>query len=324
LGRRLLPVTSLFALLLVAGCGLSQVQPKSSSNAPSTVPTQPPVATTAPAPTLVVQGGAVAATVNGHPISMTDFKRFLTLNQRLAALNQTPESASQLAQGAMSQVVQNELIREYAAAHGLKATASAVKKQVNADISQMQGRKAAQARLKQLGLTTADLHYLATVEVLTTLVERKLTPVGPSGPIAHVRHILISAGSNPGVKKSLTDAQAHALAVQLLDRIQHGANFAKLAKKYSTDTSSGANGGDLGTVYHLQMVPPFDQAAFHAPLHKAILVHSSFGYHIVEVLSRGTGPYPASTVQQIQQSALSTWLQQQRAHAKIHQIVKVK
>ena len=71
--RYLLPATAL--ALLLAGCGVQQVQPSTPAS-PTTAPiTQP---TVAPVPTLNVSGGSVAATIDGGDIPMSRFKAFLS------------------------------------------------------------------------------------------------------------------------------------------------------------------------------------------------------------------------------------------------------
>src|SRR5262249_48214476 len=61
-----------------------------------------------------------------------------------------------------------------------------------------------------------------------------------------VRHILVT-------KKALADS--------LYQQLKTGGNFAKLAKQYSKDPGSAANGGKL-TVSKGQTVPQFDKTAF--------------------------------------------------------------
>ena len=85
-----------------------------------------------------------------------------------------------------------------------------------------------------------------------------------------VRHILVQ-------KKALADT--------LYAQLKAGANFAKLAKRYSKDPGSASNGGKL-TVSKGQTVPEFDKTAF--SLKKGELsppIHTQYGYHIIEALS---------------------------------------
>lgn len=92
-----------------------------------------------------------------------------------------------------------------------------------------------------------------------------------------VRHILIAVNSKE------SDAAAKAKAQSILDQLHHGADFAKLAKQYSDDPGSKAQGGELGWIKHGTTVPPFDKVAFaQQPGQISDLVHTKFGYHIIQ------------------------------------------
>ena len=108
------------------------------------------------------------------------------------------------------------------------------------------------------------------------------------------RHILIafkgSRAAQPG-KKELTDAEAKAKAEEIRAKLVAGADFATTAKAESDDVGSGANGGDLGTFGHGQMVPEFDQASFSLkPGEISPVIRTEFGYHILQVQERTTTP----------------------------------
>ncbi|MCC6388956.1 MAG: peptidylprolyl isomerase [Bryobacterales bacterium] len=102
------------------------------------------------------------------------------------------------------------------------------------------------------------------------------------------RHILIRfQGSRVPLRantKDLTEAEALAKCQELQKRIAGGEDFAAVAKSDSDDTGSGANGGDLGSFSHGQMVPQFDQTVFSLPVGKiSDPVKTPFGYHLIQV-----------------------------------------
>jgi peptidyl-prolyl cis-trans isomerase C len=77
-----------------------------------------------------------------------------------------------------------------------------------------------------------------------------------------------------------TEEEANALKEQLAG----GADFAELAKAKSTDTGSGANGGDLGWFGLGMMVKPFEEAVVGAKVGEVTgPVQTDFGYHLVLV-----------------------------------------
>lgn len=65
-----------------------------------------------------------------------------------------------------------------------------------------------------------------------------------------------------------------------------GEDFEKLARINSQDPSAKQNGGDLGYFGVMQMVYPFEQAAFDTPVGKTSIVRSRFGWHLVKVLDK--------------------------------------
>ena len=104
-------------------------------------------------------------------------------------------------------------------------------------------------------------------------------------------------------------------AYQLL---QQGVDFATVAKRYSKDTGSGANGGDLGWFGKGAMVAEFETAAFSQKVGEiGKPVKSQFGYHIIQVLGREDRPLDASQYEQKKATEFSTWLTDTRAKADV-------
>lgn len=104
------------------------------------------------------------------------------------------------------------------------------------------------------------------------------------GLSVRARHILLrlAPDATPAQRDSLlTQAEA------LRQRAVSGADFAALAREYSQDPGSAAQGGDLGFFSRGQMVGPFEAAAFSLQVGEVSpVVETPFGLHIIKVEER--------------------------------------
>lgn len=68
---------------------------------------------------------------------------------------------------------------------------------------------------------------------------------------------------------------------------EQGADFADLAKKYSDDPGSGAQGGDLGFQKRGTFVPEFEAMAYKLETNQlSPIIETDFGFHIIQLLER--------------------------------------
>ena len=95
------------------------------------------------------------------------------------------------------------------------------------------------------------------------------------------RHILLSVTTQAELDAAQT------LADSLKTLIDNGADFAALARQYSTDQGSAVNGGDLGWFTRGQMVKPFENAAFDNKKGEVSIVTSQYGIHIIQTTQLG-------------------------------------
>jgi len=107
-----------------------------------------------------------------------------------------------------------------------------------------------------------------------------------------VRHILV---------------KNEALAQKLHDQIQGGADFAKLAEKYTQDQASKADGGKF-TAFKGRTAAPFDKFVFSAKTGElSDPIKTEFGWHVIEVLS-AVKPATTTPLDQVKDQIKSTLL----------------
>jgi peptidyl-prolyl cis-trans isomerase C len=101
---------------------------------------------------------------------------------------------------------------------------------------------------------------------------QKMIKQKPAQREVHARHILVK-----------TEAEAKSI----IDQLNKGADFATLAKKYSTDPGA-ASGGDLGYFSRDDMVPAFAAAAFalQPGQYTKTPVKTQFGWHVILVVDQ--------------------------------------
>jgi parvulin-like peptidyl-prolyl isomerase len=270
------------------------------------------------------------AVVDGEEISRSDYEALIAQAKKSYAnqKREFPAAGSQEFQTLRNQAVQFLVQREQFEQEAGELDVEVTEKQVNDRLAQIQkqyfgGDKAKyEKQLKEQGLTEQQVRNDIRAQLISEKIfarvtrEVKVTDAQIASYYAknkaqysqpesrEVRHILVK-----------TKAQADDLHAQL----QNGGDFAALAKKFSQDTGSKANGGKL-TISRGQTVAPFDKAAFALKLNEVSEpVKTEFGFHIIEPLSATKAAkvtplkeVKASIRQQLQQTekneAMTKWV----------------
>ncbi len=110
--------------------------------------------------------------------------------------------------------------------------------------------------------------------------------------------------------------QVETQARSLLKQVKEGANFAALAKKYSEDPGSAADGGDIGTVSRGEIGDAkLAEGVFALPAPGTGLVRATDGIYVVKVVSRGKADFDSAAAdikiflkKQMQDNAVNTWI----------------
>ena len=87
------------------------------------------------------------------------------------------------------------------------------------------------------------------------------------------------------IKCSHILVEKHSEAIILLERIQKGEKFGKLAKEFSIDSGSAKRDGNLGYFGRGKMVKEFEKSAFSLQTGQiSEPVKTQYGYHIIKRL----------------------------------------
>ena len=236
------------------------------------------------------------AVVDGQQIAKTDYNALIAQAKK-SYTNQKrdfPKAGSQEFRTLKNQAVQFLVQREQFEQEAENLDVDVTEKQVDARLAQIQkqyfggDKKKYQKQLKEQGLTDNQVRNDIRAQIVSERIFAKVTKdvkvtdkqiedyynknkAQYSQPESRdVRHILVK-----------TKAQADKLYAQL----KAGAAFAALAKQFSEDTGSKANGGKL-TISKGQTVAPFDKEAFALKKNEISKpVKTEFGYHIIQPLS---------------------------------------
>lgn len=137
--------------------------------------------------------------------------------------------------------------------------------------------------------------------------------------IVKASHILFKFPSNASKEDSIA---VYKMATKVKAEAEAGADFHQLAATYSEDPSASSNSGNLGYFTALQMVLPFEEAAYNLnPGEISDPVMSDYGYHIIKLEDRRPNPGQLRVSHLLVRSGESTGNQEdQIARNKIQQI----
>lgn len=100
----------------------------------------------------------------------------------------------------------------------------------------------------------------------------------------HAQHLLLTCDQK--TPQATVDSLYQDILKLQQEAEKEGADFTALARQYSMEPAAKQSGGDLGYFGPLQMVYPFEQAAFNTPVGQTTVVRSNFGWHLVKVIDK--------------------------------------
>jgi peptidyl-prolyl cis-trans isomerase C len=207
-------------------------------------------------------GNTVVARVNGVELRLSDVE---------SAQQALPPEAQKLPFVQIYPMLLERLI------DGMLVTEAARKEHLDQDPEVARRLKLLQDRLIQQDYIEKLLKGAQSDDQLKAAYQKYIQDK-PAREEVHARHILV---------------KTEAAAQSIIDQLNKGADFAALAKKYSTDPGA-ASGGDLGYFTRDDMVPAFAAAAFalQPGQYTKTPVKTEFGWHVILVVDRRVKPPP--------------------------------
>lgn len=279
----------------------------------------------------------IVAVVNGSPIKYAEFK------QELDSTYMRFHEAGQLVDGLMYEQLKGEILEslinlrllyQHSQTKGIRIDDGEVESYYQAKVAQYPSKRDYETSIKAAGLTDADINMRIRrtlgaqkfieehVAPKATVTDEEVQAYYEANPnefehnvLVHAAHILIKV--SPWADKE-TRHKAKEKLVNIRAQIEAGADFAKMAKKYSEGPSK-ANGGDLGYFGYAQMAPTFETAAFALkPGEISNVVTTQFGYHLIKVYDRR--PAGKETLQEAA-PMLKSRFQKERLDTHLRQVV---
>ena len=305
---RIIPIV---VVLAFAACSKSAPAAASSQAQETPTPGQAAPANPAPAAAAAVkpvpaQLPEVVARVNGEAINRSALEEAVSEVEARAGQPMPADQRDRVLRAVLDQLIGYRLLVQETAARKTAVPDADVEARIGQIRSQFPSEEIFQQQLQQRKMTLEQLRVdtraslqitallQAELDAKTAVTAEQVNDFYVKNPAAFQQgervkasHILVrvQANADPAERE-----KARAKAAGLLADVKAGKDFAALAKQYSDDPGSGAQGGDLGFFQRGQMVPPFEQAAFTLQVGQTSdLVTSDFGIHIIRVTDRQPG-----------------------------------
>lgn len=305
---RIIPIV---VVLAFAACSKSAPAAASSQAQETPTPGQAAPANPAPAAAAAVkpvpaQLPEVVARVNGEAINRSALEEAVSEVEARAGQPMPADQRDRVLRAVLDQLIGYRLLVQETAARKTAVPDADVEARIGQIRSQFPSEEIFQQQLQQRKMTLEQLRVdtraslqitallQAELDAKTAVTAEQVNDFYVKNPAAFQQgervkasHILVrvQANADPAERE-----KARAKAAGLLADVKAGKDFAALAKQYSDDPGSGAQGGDLGFFQRGQMVPPFEQAAFALAVGQTSeLVTSDFGFHIIRVTDKQPG-----------------------------------
>lgn len=253
---------------------------------------------------MVACNKSTVAKINDVKISKEEYKKTEDFLYATGII-ENKDKNNQVNSDILSFIIDNEVVYQAAQEEGIKVKDFEVNEKFNNIKETIDENPAYKEKLKEAGINEEFLkkqvkkdlivskykeNFLKDIKISDKEIKSYYEIHKDEFKIQEVRasQILISTLDDDNKQVSKEEKEKlKTKAEKLLNKVNNGEDFNKLAKKYSDDKNSGKDGGDLGFFSKEDKNIDFTKEVFKLDKEKnAALIETSYGYHIVKITDK--------------------------------------
>lgn len=258
---------------------------------------------------------ATVATVNGIAVKQSEVEAYINF-----IMAQDPEGTADLGEEEINDLEANiidsllvvKLLEQYAEENGITATQEEIDEQMDAIIVSYPSESDFESDLKEKNIERKFLEYELKSQILRTKIYAEATAsiittedlvkeyyeenretlfvISTRIRVSHILSMFPWVEDTSLEENDQAKEKAREKIELVAEQLEKGAEFGDMAREFSDDTATGADGGELGFITRGQMVEEFEEAAFSLEVGEVSgIVETQFGYHILKVFDREEG-----------------------------------
>ena len=255
---------------------------------------------------MVACNKSTVAKINDVKISKDEYKKTEDFLYATGTI-ENKDKSDQVNSDILSFIIDNEVVYQAAQEEGIKVKDFEVNEKFNNIKETIDENPAYKEKLKEAGINEEFLkkqvkkdlvvskykeNFIKDIKISDKEIKAYYESHKDEFKIQEVRasQILISTLDDDNKQVSKEEKEKlKTKAEKLLNKVNNGEDFNKLAKKYSDDKNSGKNGGDLGFFSKDDKNIDFTKEVFKLDKGKRVaLIETSYGYHIVKITDKRT------------------------------------
>ena len=257
----------------------------------------------------------VVAVVNEEPVTQSEVDAYLRpLYEELSKQYEGKELVRQLHQirlNLLNQIIEDRLVFQEAKAQGIRVDESEIEEEIRLLKKRFPSEQKFEEALAKQGLSLAELrdryHREASIRRLHDIEIRSRVVVSPQeidefynnrrSELAEEEKLRVRSltvrKSEEVIQNGMTDEEAKKKIERIVERIQKGESFERLAWRFSEDPH-GKTWGEIGWVKRGEMLPAIDEVIFELEKEAVSpVIETANGYHLFKVEEKTGAEIPS-------------------------------